>query len=884
VVLTTLGLLLAWGVQRLIFGPTSWFGSLLFVTAALVLWLRARKMADQSVAPSAIPAASRPPEVVTLSAKRGLVISAVLFAVLGLLTLGNHPFTAINLSAWFAALGLLILSFSGETSLRAGRLSSTQPAQIAPVTRLLDKLVKPQHRKLWMLNPSHLRVRVKWVGLGSMGSAIHTAPVTAGTVEKVSMSPPIQVLRTFDLPKLRVRVSWVGFGSIDRVDIWAWGMFALSLGIFAFTRLIALDQFPIYFFSDEAIQVVYASELVQNGFHDPQGHLFPAYFQNAQLWNLSLSVYIHALAVKLFGVSIIVTRATSALIAISGAIAVSLMLKWIFQIRWWWLGALVLAATPAWFLHSRTAFETVMMVSFYSWFLLFYLLYRYRSPNFLYAALLFGAATFYSYNVGQSVILISGVGLLISDWRYHLKHWRTGVLGVALLAICVLPYVRFRIQHPEALTFQLRALDSYWLQPIFLQEKVSMFIEKFTYGLSPQYWFVYNEHDLIRHRFKDYGHIAIWQLLFYFFGLGVCVSKLRSSAHRAILIALLSAPFGSALVDILVTRALLFVVPAAILAVLGFDALLNFLKIPRLQWVLAMGGTAAVSLWSISMLNTAVTNGPLWYSDYALYGMQWGARQIFEVVPTYLEKAPASKIYIGSDWANGTSTFVSYFTPNEPRVQVKDVDDFILNKQPLNENDLFVLPPQKYDQVLASGKFQSPVVEHIIKYPDGRDGFYFARLAYVNNADEIFAAEIAERAKPVIEELSLDGETIKMIHSRLDMGQIKDLFDDDTFTLVRGLEANPLLLDFEFLNPRPITGLVMDFGGMDFALQVKVYGAQDNQPISYQSEYRKQPPEPHVDLDFDNGPALVRRIYIEIQQLNPPDEPHIHVREVLFKE
>ena len=94
---------------------------------------------------------------------------------------------------------------------------------------------------------------------------------------------------------------------------------------------------------------------------------------------------------------------------------------------------LVLAITPAWFLHSRTAFETVMMVSFYACFLCAYLLYRYRDPRYLYAALLFGAATFSSYTNGQGVMLISGVLLLLTDWRYHLSQKRRLILGAALV-------------------------------------------------------------------------------------------------------------------------------------------------------------------------------------------------------------------------------------------------------------------------------------------------------------------------------------------------------------------------------------------------------------------------------------------------------------------
>lgn len=148
----------------------------------------------------------------------------------------------------------------------------------------------------------------------------------------------------------------------------------------------------------------------------------------------------------------------------------------------------------------------------------------------------------------------------------------------------------------------------------------------------------------------------------------------------------------------------------------------------------------------------------------------------------------------------------------------------------------------------------------------------------------ISATEKAARATPVIEEFTLNGETIKISHPRLDMGEVKNLFDHDTSTLVRGLEANPFVLDFEFPQAKAIKGLALDFGGMDFALRVQVYGAEGGNPVRYQGEYRRQPPVPHVDMSFANGPAQVKRIYIEIEQLNPPLEPHIHVREVDFKE
>ena len=159
--------------------------------------------------------------------------------------------------------------------------------------------------------------------------------------------------------------------------------------------------------------------------------------------------------------------------------------------------------------------------------------------------------------------------------------------------------------------------------------------------------------------------------------------------------------------------------------------------------------------------------------------------------------------------------------------------------------------------------------------------FILTRLPSTSVADSAIEAELAGLKT---EDVKLNDETIKMTYSFLDMGQPQDVFDQDTKTLIRGRQANPFVLDFVFPAPKPITGLVMDFGGMDFDLRVQVYGDREGEPILYESEYRDQPPEPHVELNFTSGPALVSRIYIEIEQFNPPDEPHIHVREVLFKE
>jgi len=161
--------------------------------------------------------------------------------------------------------------------------------------------------------------------------------------------------------------------------------------------------------------------------------------------------------------------------------------------------------------------------------------------------------------------------------------------------------------------------------------------------------------------------------------------------------------------------------------------------------------------------------------------------------------------------------------------------------------------------------------------------FAFRQLTHVNNADQPFEAERDLPPGLITDEISLGDETIRMTHSTLDIGQSKDVFDNNIDTLIRGLEANPFILDFEFSKPQAIKGLMMDFGRMDFVMRVQVYGTGNTSPISYKGEYRQQPPIPHMDMDFVNGPEQVKRIHIEIEQLLPPEEVHIHVREVVFK-
>jgi hypothetical protein len=655
-------------------------------------------------------------------------------------------------------------------------------------------------------------------------------------------------------------------------------LFILAIAIYFVTRLIGLDDFPIYFFTDEAVQTNLAADFLRDGFRDYNGVLFPTYFENDALYNLSLSVYAQIIPYALFGKSIFVTRATSVVITILGAVAVGLILKEIFQMRFWWVGPMLLSITPAWFLHSRTAFETVIFVSLYAWVLLFYMLYRTRSAQFLYPTILLAGLAFYSYSGGQLVIAGTGLLLFISDLRYHWENRRTILWSLILVALFTFPYIRHQTLYSGETYYHLRMLDSYWLHNIPLHEKLLIFLKNYLRGISPGYWYWPNEHDLSRHLMKNYGHILPVVFPLAIAGLVASIRSFRSSEYRAVLVACLAAPLGGSIVGIGITRVLVFVVPAAILASIGlkpiFKRLAKYLSYKN--WAISLFGLLAVL--NFAMLRDALINGPTWYSDYGLGGMQYGGEQVFGAVVEHLEAYPGDTVFVSPSWANGTHILDQFFLPDENRVHLANQSNFINEEGDLDESTLLVLTPEEFAEAQKSDKLEDIRVIRTLPYPNGLPGFYFTRMRYSPEAEAIFAEEHAARLLPITEEFILDGQRVQIQHPLFDLGELAHLFDGDEFTFVRTYEANPALIILTFEQPRLLHGVSVTTGSMDIDLSVRVIPDEDAEPRAYSYIYTNLPNDPTVELAFGEGTQAIS-IEIEILGLNLNDIK-VHLREL----
>lgn len=719
---------------------------------------------------------------------------------------------------------------------------------------------------------------------------------------------------------------------------WPWLLFAASLAVYAATRLVALDRFPIFFHADEAFGPLTASSLLTNRLSDAYQRLLPIYFEPApNRWMPIGTVYAHLVTVALFGKSVIVTRATTALVTVAGAAAVALALRDGFRARRWWAGALVLGAMPTWFLHSRTGFEAAMMTAAFAVFLWAYLRYRQVGGRFWScAAVAAGAATFYAYSNGQSLMAVLGILLLVVDSRFHWSQRRA--LGPALVLglVLLVPFVRFRLAHPGAEIEHLRAIDSYIVDPAASAgDKALGFARRYAFGLHPRFWFISHDVDnpfqwaeerwpairpalmlggnldIERHRYRGRGHIALWMLPFFVVGLVAALRRWRSPAHRTVLLAALATPFGAATAGVGVTRVLAFVVPAAVLITLGIEAVIDVAG----RWLArerASTGTWASSLavlaarWrgrapgiatglcfvalagaNLELLTTALRTGDRWYDDYGLYGMQWGAAQLFDdMIPSLLAADPDIHVLVTSDWANAADRLPYFFLDFDQtrRVRSRSVSDPLTRLIELSADEIWIVTDHELDGVRQSGKFAPPEIVRTLNWPDGRPGFHAVRLRYAPGIDKVFAAERAARRKLVEAAVVLDGQDVVVRHSVSDMGSPAELFDGDPSTLLRGMEANPLIIELAFPTPRALTGIAAHFAHMPFTWTADLFAPDADEPMTYEQTVTDVPDgDAHGDLAFDAGPAAVSRLKLTIHQDDLEDEAHIHVRELTLR-
>lgn len=753
--------------------------------------------------------------------------------------------------------------------------SQRQPSENDPSSTDAQGLIIPARTarlRLRLDAPAETRVQVDLEAVGLDGRVIDRKTVTLGGANPAVHTGGLRA----GWQNLVTAWQRVDAAALARVLLW------LAFGVYVMMRLVALPNFPIYFFTDEAIQTISAADLLRNNLRSGAEFL-PTYFPNGTQYNLSLSVYAQVLPYLLFGQSVWVTRGSAALLTLLAGWAAARITGDIFHKNTGWLAVLVLSLTPAWFLHSRTAFETTLSASLYAVFLYFYLVYRTRRPRALYAAVLFGALTFYAYSAMRVVMLVTAALLFLLDFPYHWRSWRIVARAAGLALLLALPFARFLFLHPDASAWQMRLLGSVWVGDGSLFEKLRATLAEYGRGLNPLYWYVPHTLDLARHTMKDYGHLLRQFFPFALAGLGMAIWNIRQPAYRALLVAVLAAPAGAALVRLGVTRALVMVIPMAILTTLALSALLDWLhkrwKIPRVLLALALFGI--LSAGNAAMLIDSLSNGPLWFRDYGLNGMQYGARQLFTEIKADLAADPQLRFVVSPSWANGTDVVARFFI-DDPRLDLGSAEGYYAEGKPIEPGTVFVMIPEEFE-ALPRSRFAEVYVWKTMPYPDGRPGFYFVRLAYVDAIQDVIAEERADNQRPRFATVLIGAQPVELAHTRLDMGEPAQVLDGSLDTLIRTQAINPLLLDFHFPVARPAAALVLHIGGTATRVEVTAWKENADQPLRFTQSFDEAIAPRSVRVELVPG-LRFDRLQVQVYNTNDPPEGHVHLWELSFEE
>jgi hypothetical protein len=678
---------------------------------------------------------------------------------------------------------------------------------------------------------------------------------------------------------------------------WEWAhlpglLFGISIFIYLLVRLIGLTDYPGYFNFDEADPTILASDFLRDGYRNYAGELFPAFFPNpGGNFNVgSAAVYLQIAPLLLFGRSDYVIRATSVLLGLLGAICLALSLRHIFRLRYWWAGLLVLSAIPTWFHHSRTGYEMPTFVAFYSVMMYCYWLYRFYRPAYIYPALLAATVAFYDYSPGQALIPLSILVLFILDFPYHRRIWRTTLPAAGLGAVCGAQYVRFQLTHAGSTAETLSHVNSYWVQNIPLTEKIGTFLARYAYHLRPVYWFApaydVTPYDGLLHIMKGYGHLGLWLLPFMAWGLWLVIRRLRQSEYRTLLATLLVAPVSAALVTSpsSITRAMMMVIPAALMATIGLDDLLHK-AVARFQAV-KHTHTAAALLTVLCLLNAymfwdVLTNGISWFDNNQSNGVQFGASKVFPALKEELKVTPNARAVISPEWAMMTHLVARLYLGDNSKISFASLYDYGRQIFPLETDTIFVVTPEEFEFARNNPKFSGIQILRTIPYSQTKAGFYLLRLEYSPQAEAILAAEEAERRKPLLGEVLIDEQLVQIVYTRNDGTLIESVFDDDPDSLYKSAEINPAIFELTFPQAREFRGLFIMHGEIPINLRVVFLSENGAEIGAYQASFVEGGTEGNT-LAFD--PVITAsKVHIIVEVSSEKERGLVHIWDMRFK-
>ncbi len=366
-----------------------------------------------------------------------------------------------------------------------------------------------------------------------------------------------------------------------------------------------LDRSPVYLNSDETMFAVQAHAIATTG-RDESGRLLPVYFQmNENVWYYPAVVYAMAPFVAFVTPSPVVVRLPTVLVAVLTLGLVYKLARTLGVAGHAALAApIVLALTPAFFMHGRLACDYMFPVPFMvTWMIFLVDYFKTHSTRSLVVASAALGVGFYTY-VASVVMMPLFLGVTLAALLVDRpRTFSAPKLAVGTFLLCLVPWVVWLGTHTEVLaTFATRYRDSRLgalevSDGVILQAVLTR-LRVYASFFEPSFLFDVARASVMSSTYTTGVFLAGVQVLMPL-GLYHMLRNRRSAGVYLVLLAFFLAPAAASVIDekYAIDRALGLLPFGAIIASFGVEWLL--LKRGRYLTFALRSALAAVAIWMV---------------------------------------------------------------------------------------------------------------------------------------------------------------------------------------------------------------------------------------------------------------------------------------------
>lgn len=484
-----------------------------------------------------------------------------------------------------------------------------------------------------------------------------------------------------------------------------------------FLRIWNIGNIPTGFFCDEASIGFNAYSVLTTG-KDEYGKSWPLFFQAFGEYKNPVMTYSTIPFVALFGLNETSVRLASMFYAVLSLISVYFLCQKLFGKSCGLVASALLAASP-WFVHlSRVSLEGLTpMIFFATTGTYFWVLFTQhnKSKKYLYFAIITLAISLYSYFPARIFIPLYSVILIISHFKYFIKHPYLLIKALGLTLIVIAP-LAFHLLFGGGLSRWTQVKGD--LSPIRLTQK---YVQYF----SPDYLFVKGDIDMpgqfiTRHSLRGLGEAFLFQLPFFIIGLAISLKNFRQPKYGLFILWFFLYPVADLITDAKspqATRSIIGVIPLTILSAIGIVFCTRLFKNITWRYFTSACFIFMIGLCSIQLL-TSIKSYPSYSSDF--WGWQYGPKPIME---NFIKNKNDYQLMCLEGQFNAPEIFLKFYDPKN----ICQNKCQICAPTPGNgfpQKTLFAITPESFQKNGNINLGLGLEIKETISYPNGQPAFY----------------------------------------------------------------------------------------------------------------------------------------------------------------